>query len=285
MDLPMHRDRCPRASGDPDGAGIVRGGGALSARRHGSPLARGRQAFRAAGGIALITAAFASTAHAQSPDKLERIVPAKPQSVAPKAAPRTSTWERNVFFMGSLLTFPDAKSPEACRDACLRNASCGAWHHNAAAGNPRPCWLLKSVETRHTSSEDATNKIVGGTISPPPGARERPEPKSVPATEAQKREIERKAKVKEKENGFCARVNWPKYPSFSAALVTWQPGTTVAFRIQRSDEPVSICAVHGIRSGYPRKGSDGRDAYFFDGFMCSVGGQCQEDGNRFGFAK
>ena len=112
-------------------------------------------------------------AQAQSPDKVERVVPAKPQPPTPKPAPlrRTSTWEKGTYFLGSDPSYPKVPTAEACRDACLRNAACAAWHFNAAKGNPLPCWNVSGIDKRGHAPLDASNDITGGVISPPPSSR------------------------------------------------------------------------------------------------------------------
>jgi hypothetical protein len=200
-----------------------------------------------------------------------------PQPTVPQKLQRTSTYEPGVSIGGDVLPgdgWTEAPSAQACQARCLRNSQCVAWQwrHPENTSLPRRCAMLHRAGARDKRS-DTTSGVIRTT---PAAAPAQPPPKTQPAAptpgdqQALIRELIRKAEAGERENGFCARTNWPTVGWGVAVGRIPRGGGTTAVKVPISNLPpaclfIRAQAVYAERLGFCRQ---------FDAWACTIGGTC-----------
>jgi hypothetical protein len=214
--------------------------------------------------LPFLAVAFAvAVAHAQNPEKFERVVPEKP--LAPAAPKRTSTFEVGVGISG--LNVSSAKGsvrfdigPQACRDECLRMPTCGAW---AARNSGASCQLFQTITERREDSRMTAGEIREAAPAPD-------------LARALMRELIRKAEAGDRDNGFCQRVSrifpidlpanawvqaggtYAQRNTLGCAVITFAPGFVEYYGVKFKKAVYWHCANSDSCSVE-------REAYFCDG--------------------
>ena len=173
-------------------------------------------------------------------EKAAVVTPPAPPPAEKPSPQRGSTFEVGTYRTGDLISPHDetANAP-GCQARCIGNPQCAAWTwHGPESSYARKCYLIKHVNQRMTRRYPGSSMVTSGVIRTAPAAGPaqpaRPQPGAAPGLgDALARELVRKARGREREDGFCTRVGWPVRNPTPEVLAVLPPGGVVLYRMTR----------------------------------------------------